>query len=411
MTPKPGEELIEEQRERVMKLRFRLMRKLPFYGDLAMNLPFSPRTSVPTACTDGRSILYNPSFTASLTDAELSFVILHEILHVIMLHPTRRQHRDPAVWNLACDCTVNDVLTRLSFDMKAAGIPISRPKGAVTRPAGISEQSAEALYMLFMFKQRAKARSLIMEAGPLIGDLSEAPEDEKGSSSPDGALIPHDEAVRAFIVGLLKNAYAKSAGTGESIYIPEEVLALKEKTRLNWKRILKDFLEEGEQEETSWITPERKYLHMDLILPGPGERKEDRLREIWAFADCSGSIGDEAAGRFLTELWNIARSTGCVVNLCWWDTEIRDVYMKIRRVDDILKSRRNGGGGTDVRCVYRMIRDKRLRPDVMILLTDGYFIRPEESLVPRSLARKTVVVLTSDGKSDGLERLGRIASL
>lgn len=46
--------------------------------------------SLPTAATDGRHIFFNPEFIAKLTDFQLNFVALHEVMHSTFHHFTRQ---------------------------------------------------------------------------------------------------------------------------------------------------------------------------------------------------------------------------------------------------------------------------------------------------------------------------------
>ena len=43
---------------------------------------------------------------------EIEFVIAHEILHCVFDHFTRREDRDPRLYNIACDYIVNNLLIR-----------------------------------------------------------------------------------------------------------------------------------------------------------------------------------------------------------------------------------------------------------------------------------------------------------
>ena len=52
-----------------------------------------------------REIYINPN--AGLTTEECRFVMAHELLHVGLSHHTRRQGRDPYLWNVACDYVIN----------------------------------------------------------------------------------------------------------------------------------------------------------------------------------------------------------------------------------------------------------------------------------------------------------------
>ena len=66
--------------------------------------------SIPTACTNGRDEMYARSFVAQLNDAELRFLVLHEVYHKLFRHLTTWQHlykQDAQLANMACDFVIN----------------------------------------------------------------------------------------------------------------------------------------------------------------------------------------------------------------------------------------------------------------------------------------------------------------
>ena len=66
--------------------------------------------SVPTACTNGRDEMYGREFVKQLNDAELRFLVLHEVYHKLFRHLTTWQHlyqQDAQLANMACDFVIN----------------------------------------------------------------------------------------------------------------------------------------------------------------------------------------------------------------------------------------------------------------------------------------------------------------
>ena len=48
--------------------------------------------SIPTACTNGRDEFYGREFLSKLNDAELRFLVLHEVYHKLFRHLTTWKH-------------------------------------------------------------------------------------------------------------------------------------------------------------------------------------------------------------------------------------------------------------------------------------------------------------------------------
>lgn len=55
---------------------------------------------------------YNTEFVKTLTLSELSFIMLHEMYHVIMKHPIRGKTYDPSLWNIILDLFVNGTIAK-----------------------------------------------------------------------------------------------------------------------------------------------------------------------------------------------------------------------------------------------------------------------------------------------------------
>ena len=82
-------ELSEEKKNefirRLLLSRTRIMFNFGFYGLLLMSMKFKLDEDVETISTDAEYIYINPAFLDSLTDPELDFVLLQEILKCQMI--------------------------------------------------------------------------------------------------------------------------------------------------------------------------------------------------------------------------------------------------------------------------------------------------------------------------------------
>ena len=88
---------------RIQKARTALLLDHPFFGTLLFRLGARERRSIATMATDGVSLFYNPTFVETLTSAQISGVLAHEVMHPALQHHTRRGDREPRRWNMACD--------------------------------------------------------------------------------------------------------------------------------------------------------------------------------------------------------------------------------------------------------------------------------------------------------------------
>ena len=111
---------------RLQSARISLMSKQPFYALLLMNLKFAIDLSCETAYTDGSRIAFNPDFIWQLSNEELEFVLMHEVLHVVLAHPFRHQpDYEAQAFDEACDIIVNSNIL-YSFGMDKSKITLRK---------------------------------------------------------------------------------------------------------------------------------------------------------------------------------------------------------------------------------------------------------------------------------------------
>ena len=84
-----SEEKIKAYIKRLLSSRMRILCNHSFYGLLLMHMIYAVSEKVETACTDGVRITFGTNFLDSLSDSELDFVMMHEILHVVLQHCLR----------------------------------------------------------------------------------------------------------------------------------------------------------------------------------------------------------------------------------------------------------------------------------------------------------------------------------
>ena len=111
--------------ERMKHVRREMVKEYPFFGELIMNLKLAA-AAVGTAGTDGSYLFLDPNFERKLSDEELTFIFMHEVMHVVFLHCYRRGGRDRELWNLACDYVVNsNILMAMGLEeYEVAGKPV-----------------------------------------------------------------------------------------------------------------------------------------------------------------------------------------------------------------------------------------------------------------------------------------------
>ena len=390
----------------------------PFYGDILLRLPIVHDDSVETACTDGRSIRWSAHFFGTLTTEQRRYVLMHEVFHVLLRHPLRVNARDPKIWNVAADIIVNNMCDKLAYDVKAnPALRMDRPPDGIFR---ITDQDATAdnLYEIIRAENKKKpGKKFIMlrknyrSSRGSANDLEAVPLPAEDLTGGVSLSEEEAEALAQQIASMIRAAAEHDRGTSGSFFIPRELLSLTRSKPLDWRKILKDFLSEVQADETSYATPERKYLHMDLILPGHGLSEEGELESVWAFVDSSGSVSQAELNEFLTQLYRIAKDFRCEMNIAYWDTSVTDVYEKLRTEKQVLTAQPKHSGGTDINCVYRFVHDRHLKPLVSLILTDGYFGVPQQDLRKALNPHSTILVISNESQNPVYGTIGRVCRL
>ncbi len=111
--------------------------------------------------------------------------------------------------------------------------------------------------------------------------------------------------------------------------------------------------------------------------------------------DTSGSIGSEEIRQFLGELKMICESVLPEhVSLLYWDTEVcqHEKYDRDQLDGILLSTKPGGGGGTDINCVFNFVKEHKLDPACIVVLTDGHTPWPGNISVPTLFGITTDVV-------------------
>lgn len=314
---------------------------------------------LPTACTNGRDEMYGREFVDSLTDAELRFLMLHECYHKMYRHLTTWQHLyeiDAQRANKACDYVIN--LKLMETDAGKSGW-IVMPKGGCF-DTQYANMSAKQVFDLL----DASDEDDDGEGGGTGFDEHDWKGAQELSKEEAEELEKEiDEAVRqgALLAGKM--------GTGGLRDITELL-----ETKKNWKELFRDYMTAtcSGKDYSTWRKPNRRYIGMDILMPSSISVS---VGEIVLGIDASGSIGVNELSAFLTEVKGICDQVHpSKVHILYWDTEVcgHEVYLQ-DDIGNITKSTKpKGGGGTAVECVPMYLNEHGIKPECVVVLTDGY---------------------------------------
>lgn len=368
---------------RLLLSRMRILVNNGFYGLLLMHMIYSIDENCETAATDGKRIYFNPQFLEELSDAELDFVMMHEILHVVLQHCLRKGNRDNERFNIACDIVVNSNIL-LSENMN--------PKAIVLRKYGESmhlapdgkegyEYTVEQVYDMLPRRKEGDPEHALTGGMEKYGNSTWDDHTKWGMYEDDETLRDTwgkrftDACEAISIRDPLKQR-------GLLPLVAERFLKELYKPQTDWRLILNDFVQK-EIVDYSFAPPDRRFDESLFFLPEFND-KEDFVEDILFMIDTSGSMTDDMITAAYSEVKGaIDQFDGKLKGwLGFFDAAIIEPQPFSDEAEfEIIKPA--GGGGTDFRIIFEYVNcqmaDKL--PASIIIMTDGFAPFPEEEMV------------------------------
>jgi predicted metal-dependent peptidase len=344
--------------DKIIIARVGLLLRHPFFGNMATRLKIVDGSDwLTTAATDGRHMFYNRSFFEKLTVKQVEFVVAHEILHNVFEHMLRVEGRDRAIWNAAADYSVNGTLVR-------DRIGEAPPKIKIFHDPKHYGKSSEQIYDEIFEDQNDQELDAL---GQLLDDHIDWEKEGKGRPqySKEELKQIRDEIKEAMMTA------AQAAGAGN---VPAEIgRMIKELTepKMNWREILRQQIQSTIKSDYTFMRPNRKGWHMSAILPGTNYAE---TIDICIAIDMSGSIGDEQAKDFLSEIKGIMEEyKDFKIKLWCFDTSVyNEADYDGYNMDEFMNYEPMGGGGTDFDVNWEYMKEHDINPKKFIMFTDGY---------------------------------------
>lgn len=361
--------------------------KYAFFSYLISRLGFALDEECETACTDGETLFFGPSFLEKLDDDETVFLMLHELMHCVLRHTSRTGSRNAFLFNVAADIVSNSILLETFAPAgSGAGFTVAGETPMHIAPDGSEgrEHTTEEVYqMLLKDPEMKKAGGNLLSPSGEDGDGGYTLLDDhslwgKGENS----KASDDEWSRRIIEAA---AHAKTCGQDGHIptYIRQMIDRFNSR-EVDWKTALHNFCRRIDFFDYSWMRGDRRYTQQDLYLPDYTETDSDELEasDLLFFVDTSGSMSDEEVGMLMAEI----RSAISIFNnrlkgkLGFFDTQvIEPVEFDDEQSFKMIEAK--GGGGTDFKCIFKYIdKNEKKPPAAIIIMTDGFAPFPDEKI-------------------------------
>ena len=367
------DELRAEVLDKIIVARVGLLLRHPFFGNMATRLVIKEATDwCPTAATDGRHLFYSVPFFAKMSNKEVEFVIAHEILHCVYDHMTRREDRDAMLHNIAADYIVNNTLVRDGIGEKPADIPIYQD---FKYEGWTSEAVYDEIYKKYdeeELKQLGKLLDEHIDWDKESDGNSPAPS-KKGKDKKEGKPSYSKEELKKIRDEIKENMLgaAQAAGAGNLPAEVERMIKDMTEPKMNWREILRQQIQATIRNDYTFSRPSRKGWHTGVVLPG---MNFDQQIDCAICFDMSGSIGDDQAVNFLSEVKGIMDEFK-EYNLKLWcfDTAVyNEKDYSSSDGEDFSEYKPIGGGGTEFMCNWEYMKEHDIQPKKLIMFTDGY---------------------------------------
>ena len=368
---------------------FGLLRGVAMHGKTYLT------TDIPTACTNGRDCWFNPDFLFKEirnNPKGTAFIMAHEWMHKAAMHLFIYQalaEVDTQRANMATDFWINDRLILADPNKRLIEMPENK-HGEVIGLHDLKYRDWIVKRIFHDLKQEP-------EDGEDGGDGEEGEEGDGPSTEGNGparkegrrkndSLDEHDwegakklskeeskkvkeDVKQAIRQGIHANSKAGTGGLKDALGLEELVTP-----KVDWRAALRTFMNSTcrKKERSTWRRPNRRFLHQDIIMP---TLEGNSINEAVLARDTSGSMFcKERLGKVSSEMVGIVETLHIEkIHVIDWDgkAEHRGVFSS-----DTLKSApviKNiiGGGGTDPVCVSDYLVEHNIKPDCVVMLTDG----------------------------------------
>lgn len=347
----------------------------PFFAALLLFARLEPRLGLGTAVTDGQAIYYDPAFFASLDSDGIAAVLLHEVLHCALRHPSRCGRRNPTLWNFAADIVVNGVIAEHGR--------FRLPKGAI-RNTALEHFTVEEVYEILLRTAEPVPVNLDL-------DLLPATTEEMGKKIYWPSALRHARVVSESLGQL---------GRGDIPAGLQREEQASDTAQLDWRSLLWRFLVRTPSDFEGF---DRRFIGEGLYL----DAMDGGSLIVNVAVDTSGSVRPSEMSLFLGEVVQILGTYPHVIcRLYYADAALYGPY-ELTRGTPLPKA--EGGGGTSFRPFFKAI--DLLSPSAAVeqpcvYLTDGFGDFPENRP-----SQPVLWIVTPGGLTDSAFPFGEVVRL
>ncbi|MGD8312211.1 MAG: VWA-like domain-containing protein [Gammaproteobacteria bacterium] len=375
----------DEIETKLSAARTRLILDRPFLGALVLRMPM--QAADPAWCatigTDARSFYYNPDYIDGLSLEQTQFALAHEALHCALSHFARREHRNKARWDVACDLAINPILIREGMTAVPGALYNVGYEGMMAEEIYpfIKENEEEQPHDQHLYGKESQSGRDPDTTPELTRSAADA-DDGGGGSGAGSAQNPPPEPLgetekeqlsvqwRQRLAGAAQQAM-QAGKLGASLQRLVDHLL---QPQLPWRMLLARYMTAVSRDDYSYMRPSRR--EGAAIFPSLRSSQTD----IVVALDTSGSIRSGEMREFVSEIDAIKGQVRARITLLACDAVLSDrgpwVYEPWEEF--VFPADIRGGGGTRFTPVFDWIREQGGPPDLLVYFTDAEGEFPEQ---------------------------------
>ena len=309
-------------------------------------------------------------------------ILKHEMLHILNNHVQRGKigqvEKDQYIWNVSTDLAINQLIKR--EHLPDAGIHIADEMFSKFEKL----LSSEMYYELLLNESK--------------NNQKQEKEEKEDSKSPDHSTWEktqgNPEVQKDVTKKMIETSIEKAQGN-VSKDILDSLKLFQKKAKVNWKKALRNLTARQRIGHIKTIQRLDRRFPMREDLKG---NKKDNKFNLLVVLDISGSMENKDILLGLNEIYNICKLNKSDMKLIQVDSEIKGVETYTPK-SKLFK--RKGMGGTKLFPAIKYIKENKLNPDGLIIITDGYC--ENISLWEYTPKCKTIFLGTTDKKPNGFD--------
>ena len=355
--------------QRIERIHVQLMKHPNFclFSGLFMigKVEVKDKTSSGTAQTNGVDVVYDRAFVDNLNDKQLAFLILHENMHKAYRHLVVWQSlrkKNAKLANMACDYVINLQIRDYDPNNEMTDFPTDAQGNVL----GLIDERFRGMDSAQVFKILEEDQ----QGGGGQGEGKDSLDGHEWDEAQDMSDQSKEEVAKEIEQALRQGSMLVGKMGGNVSREIGDMLVPK----IDWREALRDFVKTAMQgkDKTTWKRLHKRYIASDLIMPSS---YSEQVGGIAIGVDTSGSIGGEELNQFLSEVKSICDEVSPEqIDLLYWDTHVasRETYQGNELSNLVESTKPAGGGGTQPACVPKYMKKHDIRPECLIILTDGY---------------------------------------